>query len=163
MKSIIILIFCISLLVYSKKIDDILKEIDDEQSQDNLNNGIYELTSQTFRKMVNEKNYTFVMFYDPTCPHCKKLIPRFNQLGIIHNNQPNFRLARLDCDLYHSYCHKQSFLKGYPSLFLFYNNYIYPEYSMSYSPEAMKDWIELMIKTTNKDEHFDEHLQKVEL
>ncbi|ELP87527.1 protein disulfide isomerase, putative [Entamoeba invadens IP1] len=148
-----VLLVLLLFVVTSKKIDELLKEVDEADDETAPKEGLLELSSQTFKKITNEDKYVFVLFYDPTCPHCKKVIPRFRQLGFLMKDSTDFIVAQLDCDMYHSYCHKQSFLKGYPSLFLFHNGTIYQEYKMSYSPEAMKDFVLYLIKESQNNQH----------
>ena len=165
MKNIIILFIILFTTIEAKRrVKDIMKELEEEEMEElQQQGGIIELSSQTFRKLIMEKEFTFIFFYDPTCKHCKQVVPKFQQLGkLVEMNKPNYRVARLDCDMYHSFCHKQKFLNGYPSLILFYDGYYFPEYKMSYSPIAMMDYIEYIMEDV-KNEGLNDYSTKVEL
>ena len=157
----ILLLACMIVLLNAKKIDDILAEFDEEEAD--VHNGVTELKSTSFRQMLKEDKFTFVLFYDPTCPHCKQVIPKYEQLGLLMKNNNKTSIARLNCDTYHSFCLKLTFVKGYPSLFLIHKDIVYPEYKMSFSPEAMKDWIEYMIGHYNNNNAIEEKYIKTEL
>ncbi|KAL7719132.1 Protein disulfide isomerase [Entamoeba marina] len=157
------LLFTLIFFSNAKLIDDILRE-EDELDDSDIVDGIIELRSTTFKNIVESKQFTFVMLYDPTCKHCKALIPKFEIFGKLQKNNPNFKIARIDCDMYHSFCLKLKFLTGYPSLFLFYDGIVFPEYKLSYSPEAMKDWIELTVQQYHDNgDFFKERTKKFEL
>ena len=57
-----LLLACMIVLLNAKKIDDILAEFDEEEAD--VHNGVTELKSTSFRQMLEEDKFTFVLFYD---------------------------------------------------------------------------------------------------
>ncbi|KAL0274509.1 UNVERIFIED_CONTAM: hypothetical protein PYX00_002608 [Menopon gallinae] len=76
-------------------------------------------TAKTFPVEITKNNH-FVMFYAPWCGHCKRLLPVWEQLAEMLNDDPEYQIviAKVDCISDNNLCAKND-VTGYPTLKFF--------------------------------------------
>lgn len=59
-----------------------------------------------------------VLFYAPWCPHCKHLMPVWDQLEQRYNKSSNLTVRKVDCQAHPEEAKKHQ-IDGYPTIILF--------------------------------------------
>ncbi|EGW31071.1 uncharacterized protein SPAPADRAFT_56981 [Spathaspora passalidarum NRRL Y-27907] len=86
-------------------------------------NNIFELTPDTFNRVVHKTNYTtIVKFYAPWCGHCQNLKPTYKKLGkLIHEDAKYaINVAAVNCDQdYNKPLCSHYQIQGFPTIMAF--------------------------------------------
>ncbi|RLV91701.1 Protein disulfide-isomerase MPD1 [Spathaspora sp. JA1] len=84
---------------------------------------IFELTPETFNKVVHKSNYTtIVKFYAPWCGHCRNLKPIYQKLGKLVHQDAKYAInvATVNCDQEYNkpLCSRYQ-IQGFPTVMVF--------------------------------------------
>ena len=102
---------------------------------------VTELTSKTFRKLVEENECVLTMFHTPWCGACKRFMPRMMRLARLYSDVPNVKFAEVDADRYRSFLRDYD-LRAYPDIRLFVKGTKKPiEYDGKRSPSQVSEFI----------------------
>eukprot|EP00761_Pharyngomonas_kirbyi_P011331 gb/GECH01011356.1/.p1 GENE.gb/GECH01011356.1/~~gb/GECH01011356.1/.p1 ORF type:complete len:407 (+),score=127.33 gb/GECH01011356.1/:1-1221(+) len=102
---------------------------------------VYDLNEEDFDTQIqNSDKPFFVMFFAPWCPHCKQLIPVWDEASIEKAEVANW--GKVDCTKNEKLCMKYQ-VQGYPSLKLFNNGAVF-DYSGERSADGFVDFITRM-------------------
>ena len=121
MKYFLILIF--SVLIHSINSDDNVETIE--------KGGAIELDEKTFEDYIKTNRLVLVMFYAPWCGHCKEVMPIFNEVDKILNDDPSLtqipiKLVKVNVSNNTALGEKYNIFR-FPTLMFFRDNfYIYP-------------------------------------
>lgn len=70
---------------------------------------LYNVTNQS--QFISEigVGITFVEFYSPSCGHCKRLAPTWEQLGKKFQNEKSVKIGKIDCttSVNRQFCNEQ--------------------------------------------------------
>lgn len=89
----------------------------------------------------------FLKFYSPTCGHCQKMAPAFEEASEMFHS---VTFAGLNCQTYHKVCEKYE-IRGYPTIKLFPAKSILPvDYEGERYADAFADFITEKIKIQPK-------------
>lgn len=76
---------------------------------------VVRLTPETYRQAIAENEYIFIEYYAPTCGHCVKFAPDYEQVGTHFKNiNSSIVIAALDLTDEEDGIMKQEGIKGYP-------------------------------------------------
>ena len=67
------------------------------------------------KTIFSSKKPAMVLFYAPWCGHCKTMKPDYKQLRLRYRNNPNRRVAMINCDDHKEFASKAG-IQGFPSL-----------------------------------------------
>lgn len=73
------------------------------------------------KKVFSSTKPTMVLFYAPWCGHCKTMMPQYRQLRSRYINNPNRRVAMINCDDHKEFASKVG-IQGFPSLRYYTNS-----------------------------------------
>jgi thioredoxin domain-containing protein 5 len=84
-----------------------------------MDEGLYQLTAETFPVALNEFDFVLVKFFAPWCGHCKKLAPAYlSAANKLNQEKSRIKIAEVDCTVHKAVC-QQNAVKGYPTLKFF--------------------------------------------
>ena len=85
--------------------------------------GIMVMDDGNFDDIIESEAFIFVLFYSPTCPHCKKFFPTYLKTSELLNNQhPPLHTGKLDVtDPHNRELIKKYGITGFPRMKLFEN------------------------------------------
>lgn len=66
----------------------------------------------------NSDTKSLVLFYAPWCPHCKSLLPIWDNLQEKHKSSGQVQIGKVDCDKNEEEAKKHG-IQGYPTIILF--------------------------------------------
>ena len=82
---------------------------------------VLELYPDTWEAAIGQPRRTFVEFYAPWCPYCKRLEPIWAQLATdLSKTKSDVQIARLNADTYVDFMPRYD-VQGFPTLVLFDN------------------------------------------
>jgi protein disulfide-isomerase-like protein len=82
---------------------------------------VLELYPDTWEAAIGQPRRTFVEFYAPWCPYCKRLEPIWAQLATdLSKTNSDVQIARLNADTYVDFMPRYD-VQGFPTLVLFEN------------------------------------------
>ncbi|XP_076619033.1 thioredoxin domain-containing protein pretaporter [Colletes latitarsis] len=110
-------------------------------------NGLLELTENTFDKHVST-GYHFVKFYAPSCGHCQKLAPAWEELANSLRNNNDVSISRVDCTQHRGVC-AQYAIKGYPTLLWIEDGKKVDKYQGQRTHEELKAYVSKMLGKDN--------------
>lgn len=67
------------------------------------------------KKVFSSTKPTMVLFYAPWCGHCKSMKPDYEQLRLRYRNNPDRRVAMINCDDHKDFASKAG-IDGFPTL-----------------------------------------------
>ncbi|CAD8175813.1 unnamed protein product [Paramecium pentaurelia] len=92
-----------------------------------------------------------VDFYAPWCPHCKNLMPQFeNAATMLKEKKSKITLAKVDCTQESFLCMKFD-VRGYPTLRIFYHDKIF-HYNGDRTPHGIVEYMETHLKQEEEKE-----------
>ncbi|KAH7820811.1 Protein disulfide isomerase 5 B (PDI5B) [Monocercomonoides exilis] len=102
---------------------------------------VVKLTDETFPDAA-EKGHIFVKFFSPSCHHCVKLAPVYEDLGVFFEKyKDNMTIAEVDCSRQGKTCDFQS-IEGYPTLRYYPGGGAeWEEFQGERSVEGLKDFL----------------------
>jgi len=104
---------------------------------------VFIITSENYQRELNQGDW-FVMFYAPWCGHCKKLKPKWSEIGAEYNRinlRSNVAIGKVDCTQTKDACAEYN-IKGYPTLLFIRKGAILAEYKGDRDYEGMRDFVE---------------------
>merc|ERR1719499_1487762 len=121
----------------------------DQFKDDYVEDGHYshQITEATWSKILNRHDYTFVNFFVPWCPWCRRFAPTWDQaakklddvpwedIGVIAD------MVRINCETNSHLCRDQRVM-AYPTLRLYKKDQpVWPEYSGDRTEKALVNWL----------------------
>lgn len=97
------------------------------------------VTSENFKEKVNASRLTFIKFYVPLCPHCRKFSPKFENTALNIKQKDLGSLISfiaVNCDNDEQLCDENN-VRGYPTIALYANGRYLREYLGPLTQRAM--------------------------
>lgn len=85
--------------------------------------------------------FNFLRFYSPTCPHCKRLFPKWNFLTKKYKANKAINILRVNCKHDGDLCEEED-VDGVPTLNLYRNGKYMREYEGALSLKELIDAVE---------------------
>jgi len=102
---------------------------------------VTELTERNFESSIRDQ-LSFVKYFIPSCGHCARLMPLWDELARKFELDKSVKIAEMDCHLHDKICEAQG-VDGYPSLYLYRGGKKIAEYE---GKRNVKDMIEFVEK-----------------
>lgn len=103
-----------------------------------------EMTADIFFEVI-AKDFTFVYFFMEKCTYCQELNEVWDKLAQRFASTSNVKIARMDCNLYASFCLKES--RGCPTLNLYKDGLMLAkDYHEDYSIENLYQCVSSYVK-----------------
>ena len=119
-------VFILAVIIMAVFYPNRFSRTDRQESFDNLDPLMENMSSTNNsddddpKKVFSSTKPTMVLFYAPWCGHCKSMKPDYEQLRLRYRNNPNRRVAMINCDDHKDFASKAG-IEGFPTLRLYTN------------------------------------------
>eukprot|EP00802_Teleaulax_amphioxeia_P014193 Tamp_14254.p1 GENE.Tamp_14254~~Tamp_14254.p1 ORF type:complete len:408 (-),score=69.77 Tamp_14254:420-1601(-) len=121
---------------------EVREKIGQRQIREEKKKPVIELTSKTFHELITPDGPAlFVNFMFPWCMHCKKLKGVWEDLGLDFLEDPDVRVASVDCVKYRDLCTAQN-IEECPTLKVYFKGSTFVYSSPDRNLDSLKDFLQ---------------------
>ena len=105
--------------------------------------GVLQVNDQNFKDVViTSGTYTLVKFYADWCRHCKNMLPAYEEVSHLFENEPNVQIVKINGDKDGRKMSKKYNIEGFPTVMMFHENDEPIEFSGARDAEAMSNFVQ---------------------
>lgn len=105
--------------------------------------GVLQVNDQKFKDVViTSGKYTLVKFYADWCRHCKNMLPAYEEVSRLFENEPNVQIVKINGDKDGRKMSKKYNIEGFPTVMLFHENDEPIEFNGARDADAMSNFVQ---------------------
>lgn len=104
---------------------------------------VLQVNDQNFKDVViTSGKYTLVKFYADWCRHCKNMLPAYEEVSNLFENEPNVQIVKINGDKDGRKMSKKYNIEGFPTVMLFHENDEPIEFNGARDADAMSNFVQ---------------------
>lgn len=109
---------------------------------------VLQVNDQNFKDVViTSGKYTLVKFYADWCRHCKNMLPAYEEVSNLFENEPNVQIVKINGDKDGRKMSKKYNIEGFPTVMLFHENDEPIEFNGARDADAMSNFVQQIANT----------------